>query len=123
MSKQRWLLFPLALVLLSCDKEKEEEQPPDVEHYPDFFCPGEPGLFQPLGDRLLRDGDPYLVLPDYRSYVECQERVSLAYRDWRQWTRMSILNTANMGKLSSDRSIREYAEEIWHVDPIPVQMK
>jgi starch phosphorylase len=87
-----------------------------------LFSPEEPGLFRPLLDRLLREGDPYMVLADYRSYVECQERVTRVYRDWHRWTRMSILNTANMGKFSSDRTIREYAEQIWKARPVRVTL-
>jgi starch phosphorylase len=86
------------------------------------FSPDEPGLFQPLLDRLLHEGDPYMVLADYASYVQCQEQVSQTYRDWRRWTRMSILNTANVGKFSSDRTIREYAEQIWQVHAVPVSL-
>ncbi len=86
------------------------------------FSPDEPGLFQPLIDRLLKEGDPYMVLADYAAYIKCQDRVSRAYQDWVGWTRMSILNTANMGKFSSDRTIREYAEQIWNVHPVPVEL-
>ena len=88
----------------------------------DVFSPSDPGLFQPLLDRLLDEGDPFMVLADYASYVRCQEGVSQAYGDEPRWTRMSILNTANTGKFSSDRSIREYADEIWKVRPVPVKM-
>lgn len=88
-----------------------------------YFSPREPGLFQILVDGWLRGGDPYMVLADYASYVECQERVSRAYQDPERWTRMSILNVANMGKFSSDRTIREYAEEIWDIHPVPVRLK
>jgi starch phosphorylase len=87
-----------------------------------FFSPTEPGLFRCLTDRLLNEGDPYMVLADYESYLECQERVSRAYLDQAQWTRMSILNTARMGKFSSDRTIRQYAQEIWNVHPVPVSL-
>ena len=59
---------------------------------------------------------------DYGSYLRCQERVSRFYRDEERWTRMSILNTAHTGKFSSDRTIREYAEEIWGVRPVPVEL-
>jgi len=86
----------------------------------DAFSRGEPGLFQPLLDRLLLEGDPYMVLADFEAYVACQERVSRAYTDQKAWTRMSILNTACSGKFSSDRTIWEYAEEIWGVKPVPV---
>ncbi len=86
------------------------------------FSPGEHGMFQALIDRLFQEGDPYMVLADYASYLECQQRVSEAYRDQRRWTRMSILNTANMGKFSSDRTIQEYASEIWNARPVPVPL-
>jgi len=88
----------------------------------DFFSPNEPGIFQPIVQTLLDGGDRFLVLADYEAYVQCQERVSATYRDPELWTRMSILNTAHMGPFSSDRTIREYASEIWHVDPIPVSL-
>jgi len=87
-----------------------------------LFSPDEPGLFQPLLDRLLHEGDPFMVLADYASYLQCQERVNQTYRDPQSWTRMSILNTANMGRFSSDRTIREYTEEIWKVRPVHVRM-
>jgi starch phosphorylase len=88
----------------------------------DTFSPHEPGLFRPLLDRLLQEGDPYMVLADYAAYVECQEHVAQVYRDWRLWARKSILNTANVGKFSSDRTIREYADEVWNVRPLPVTL-
>jgi starch phosphorylase len=84
------------------------------------FSPGEPRLFQPIVDSLLNGGDPYLVLADFASYVACQETVSKAYLDYERWTRMAILNVARSGKFSSDRTIREYAEEIWKLGPIPI---
>ncbi|BDG10657.1 glycogen/starch/alpha-glucan phosphorylase [Anaeromyxobacter paludicola] len=84
------------------------------------FSPGEPRLFQPIVDSLLNGGDPYLCLADFRSYLECQERVSQAYLDPERWSRMAILNVARSGKFSSDRTIREYAEEIWGATPTPV---
>jgi starch phosphorylase len=81
------------------------------------FSPGNSDLFAPLVDNLL-EHDPFLLLADYQSYVDCQDRVSAAYRDQERWVRMSILNVARMGKFSSDRSIREYCEKIWKVKPL-----
>jgi starch phosphorylase len=77
------------------------------------FSRGDRELFVPLVDSL-RNSDPFLVLADFADYVSCQERVSLAWGDRDQWTRMSILNTARGGKFSSDRAIREYATSIWN---------
>jgi starch phosphorylase len=84
-----------------------------------FFSRGDAALFRPLIGNLLTS-DPYLVLADFRSYVECQEQVGDAYGDSDRWTRMSILNTARCGKFSSDRTIREYCRDIWHVEPVPI---
>ena len=78
------------------------------------------GLFKPLVDSLLYH-DEFLVCADFKSYIECQNQVSNIYRDKIKWTKMSILNTARMGKFSSDRAIREYADEIWHVKPVEIQ--
>ncbi len=86
-----------------------------------FFSHGDPILFKPLLDSLLYRDD-YLVLADYQSYVECQDRVSEAYRDQDHWTRMSILSVARMGKFSSDRSIREYLQNIWRTPPLKVDV-
>jgi glycogen phosphorylase len=71
-------------------------------------------MFRPLVDSLLTRDD-YLLLADYQPYVDCQQRVSAAYRDTPRWTRMSILNAARMGRFSSDRAIREYCRDIWDV--------
>jgi starch phosphorylase len=82
-----------------------------------YFSHGEPNLFRPLLDEWLTR-DQYMVLADYSSYVECQDRVAAAWRDQDRWTRMSVLNVARMGKFSSDRSIRDYCREIWKVEPL-----
>ncbi len=87
-----------------------------------FFSHGNPSLFKPLVDNLLYK-DEYLLLADYASYVECQDRVGQAYRDSETWTRMSILNVARMGKFSSDRSIRDYCKDIWKVKPIQIELE
>lgn len=83
------------------------------------FSPQQRDLFAPLVDSLM-NADTYLLFADYSSYVACQERVAALYRDQEAWTRMSILNTARMGKFSSDRSIAEYAADIWDVKPMQV---
>jgi len=85
------------------------------------FSPGTPEQFRPIVDLLLNQGDSYLLLADYESYIACQERVSDLYRDQAAWARMSILNTAGMGKFSSDRTIAEYAGEIWDVTTLAVE--
>ncbi len=82
------------------------------------FCPNEPRLFGAILHTLLEGGDRYMALADYRSYVDAQSEVDKLYRDKEEWTKKSILNTANMGKFSSDRSIMEYAERIWDVKPL-----
>jgi len=87
-----------------------------------FLSNGNPDLFKPLVDSLLYH-DEYMVLADYSSYMEAQDRVAAAYRDQEQWMSMSILNVARIGKFSSDRSIREYAEKIWNVKPVPIKME
>jgi glycogen phosphorylase len=81
------------------------------------FSRGDRELFAPLVHSLLDGGDRYLLLADYASYVECQTRVAETYLDPAAWTRMSILNTAGMGYFSSDRTIREYADDVWNVVP------
>jgi starch phosphorylase len=85
------------------------------------FSRGDAEVFRPLVDNLMLS-DPFLVLADYAAYVACQEKVGAAWQDQEQWTRMSILNTARSGKFSSDRSIREYCEEIWNVRPVTVTL-
>jgi starch phosphorylase len=83
------------------------------------FSNGDRELFRPLLDSLLAR-DEYMVLADFQAYLDCQDRVDVAYRDRRDWTRRSILNTARVGQFSSDRSIRDYCREIWDTTPARV---
>lgn len=83
----------------------------------ELFCPGQPGLFQPLVDALLWQGDEYFVLADLAAYIETQARAGSDYQNRPDWARRAILNVAGMGKFSSDRTIREYARDIWDVTP------
>jgi starch phosphorylase len=87
-----------------------------------FFSPEEPNLFKPIIESLLNQGDHYMVLADYESYVKCQEKISQTFLDRDKWLKMSILNVANMGKFSSDRTIKEYAKEIWDAKSIPIKL-
>ena len=80
----------------------------------------ERGSFDSIRGSLLEGGDPFLVLADYEAYIEAQGRVDEAFRDKEGWARSAILNTARVGKFSSDRTIREYAEQIWKLDPVRV---
>ncbi len=83
---------------------------------------GDTNLFRPLVDNLLQS-DPFLVLADYQSYIECQMQISTQWYDTQMWTRKSIINVARMGKFSSDRSIRDYCRQVWHVQPMHVRME
>ncbi|MFU8895384.1 MAG: glycogen/starch/alpha-glucan phosphorylase [Gammaproteobacteria bacterium] len=83
-----------------------------------FFSPGDLRRFAPVVDAVIADGEPFLCLADYEHYVDTQERVDARYRDAEDWTRMAVINTASMGRFSSDRAIREYAERIWELGPI-----
>ncbi|MEA5511626.1 glycogen/starch/alpha-glucan phosphorylase [Crocosphaera sp. UHCC 0190] len=87
-----------------------------------YFSYGDQNLFKPIVDHLLYD-DPYMLMADYQSYIDCQEEVNKAYRDQDKWTRMSILNSARMGKFSSDRTIGEYCREIWNVNPVTINIE
>jgi starch phosphorylase len=87
----------------------------------DYWTPGEPGAFAQLHGTLLHHGDPYLVFADFRSYCDAHARVDAAYRNSARWAKQAILNTARSGKFSSDRTIREYAHDIWNLTPVPVK--
>jgi len=85
------------------------------------FSHGDRNLFQPLVNSLLTNDD-YMLLADYQSYIDCQDTVSLAYTNQKEWTRMSILNVARIGKFSYDRSIRDYCADIWKTWPVSFQL-
>jgi starch phosphorylase len=87
-----------------------------------FFSPKDITLFKPFVDSLLCR-DEHMVLADYQSYIDCQERAGTAFKDRKKWTRMSILTVARMGKFSSDRSIREYCDKIWHAKPMKIDLE
>jgi starch phosphorylase len=85
------------------------------------FSHGDRDLFRPLTDNL-KHHDPFMVLADYQSYIDCQHEAGLAYSDPARWDRMAILNVARMGKFSSDRSIADYCRDIWKTGPLPVSL-
>jgi starch phosphorylase len=87
-----------------------------------FFNLDQPGLYQPILDSLLTNGDHYLVLADFDAYVACQEKVAQAFLDQKAWARMCLHNIAHSGKFSTDRTIAEYAREIWDIKPCPVTL-
>jgi glycogen phosphorylase len=84
------------------------------------FSHGDRELFRPIVDNLL-GADPFMLLADYRAYVDCQDAVGRAWGDSERWTRAAILNVARMGRFSSDRSIRDYCRDIWRVEPVVIR--
>ena len=89
--------------------------------FSDHFSRNEPGVFAPLRETLLTHGDYYMHLADLRAYLEADERLRELYEDPQAWARKAILNVASSGEFSSDRTISEYASEIWKVKPCPVE--
>jgi starch phosphorylase len=83
-----------------------------------FFSPQDPQMFAPIVNALLDQGDYYMVLADFRSYVTAQQEVSRVFQNPAEWARRSILNVAQMGNFSSDRAVLEYASRIWSVQPL-----
>jgi starch phosphorylase len=83
-----------------------------------FFSPKDPGRFQVIYDTLVNYGDHYLLLADYESYVQTQEKVDLAYRNQDEWHRKALVNIMNMGIFSSDRTIADYMRDIWYAKPV-----
>jgi len=86
-----------------------------------LFSHGDTDLFRPLTENLIHS-DPFMVLADFHTYAECQTHVDHAFRAPQNWDRMSILNTARIGRFSSDRSIQEYADNIWKIAPVPIEL-
>jgi glycogen phosphorylase len=89
--------------------------------FSDHFSRNEPGIFEPLRVTLLTGGDHYMHLADLRSYLEADQRLCELYANPNAWARTAILNVASSGKFSSDRTIKEYATEIWKVEPCPIR--
>jgi len=84
------------------------------------FCLLNPGLFDPIVKSLLDYGDYYMLLADMKSYIEAQDRVEALYREPREWDRRALINVARAGRFSSDRTVAEYARDIWHIKPCEV---
>jgi starch phosphorylase len=89
--------------------------------FTDHFSRNEPGIFEPLRATLLANGDHYMHLADLNAYLQADGALANLYANPDDWSRKAILNVANSGRFSSDRTIAEYAAEIWNVKPCPVQ--
>ena len=126
--KENIFIFGMTAEEVACEKYSPKRSPqeiyladPAIAEVIDSirdgrFSGGDRELFKPIVDSLLDPNDPYLLLKDLESYLACQNEVELVYRDQQEWTRRAILNVARMGKFSSDRTIREYARDIWGID-------
>ena len=92
-----------------------------------YYAPNDPERFRDLYNSLLNTkssdrADTYFILKDFRSYADAHKRIEAYYRDEKGWAKKAILNTASSGKFSSDRTIQEYVDEIWHLDKITVTL-
>lgn len=104
--------------------EKEPETRPALDLiFSDHFSRHEPGVFDPLREVLLTNGDYYMHLADLGSYLEADEKMMNLYARPDEWARVAILNIARSGKFSSDRTIAEYAEDVWGVKPCPARLE
>jgi len=101
------------------DNERETQASLDLI-FSDHFSPNERGVFEPLRDTLLTHGDYYMHLADLKSYLDADRRLVDLYADREEWARRAILNVASSAKFSSDRTIAEYAKDVWNVEPCPV---
>ena len=86
----------------------------------DYFMPNEPGALHAIHHSLFEKGDPFLVLADFDAYINKQKEVELLYQNRSEWARKAILNTSRMGYFSSDRTIHEYAKDIWDLESIAI---
>jgi starch phosphorylase len=89
--------------------------------FSNYFSRNEPGVFEPLHKTLLTNGDHYMHLADFQSYLEADQKIVKLYADPAGWAHKAILNMAGSGKFSSDRTIAQYTGEIWNVKPCPVE--
>jgi len=87
-----------------------------------YFSPSQPELFRPIIESLLYQGDKFMLLADFDDYLACHKQVNETYKDSLKWAKMALLNIARIGKFSSDRTISEYARDIWNVKPVPIEM-
>ena len=122
-------IFIFGLTAEEVEKRRPHYSPWDVYHRDgeirqalqmierDFFSMMEPGIFRPVTWSLLEGGDYYMLLADLRDFILTQERADAAYRDEDGWDRKAIINVARAGKFSSDRAIKQYASEIWRLEP------
>jgi starch phosphorylase len=91
-----------------------------------YYCKNDPEMFRDLYNSLLNTqvssrADTYFILKDFKSYAEAQKKVEEAYKDEKRWAKMAILNTACSGKFTSDRTIQQYVDEIWHLDKVTLR--
>ncbi|MEW8511926.1 MAG: glycogen/starch/alpha-glucan phosphorylase, partial [Candidatus Thiodiazotropha sp.] len=85
-----------------------------------YFNQFEPGIFDPIIESIRNPYDPWMTAADFRSYIDAQARAAQAYQDQKQWTRMSIVNSAMSGRFSTDRTINEYNRDIWQLDKMSI---
>ena len=125
LSSNRLILLLRILKQVACSFIKSTKKQRWLQNVPDEIQIGsDPTLFKPIINSLLYQdhADEYMLLADYEPYILAQEQVNKIFQKKKTWTRMSILNVANMGKFSSDRTIAQYAKNIWKVKSIPIKI-